>query len=288
MPDNNRSQPYPIIGGIYVFVNYIIAIITALFVILMFIGTIISKTTHWHLKTIHIQFLITALISCVYHLLNVTSVRCSIVLPIELFIAFPIVSQLTCLILFSYLMFKEELESKKAKIYVITFIFVNWIPAIGLAAVFKEKHFKEENFFCRFTGGIAFFRSFWIITLVFQVFFYILIYCLHKKLRELMSTHTDETEVLSKVYKKICVQFGYALFYTFVMWFYVFVKCDKISLGDAVYYLPGVLYNLSIPVLCIIFIWSANIRNSVSKIPFLRFLARQQVSSDENHVTLMG
>ena len=212
VPDNNRSQPYPIIGGIYVFVNYIIAIITALFVILMFIGTIISKTTHWHLKTIHIQFLITSLISCVYHLLNVTSVRCSTVLPIEIFIAFPIVSQLTCLILFSYLMFKEELESKKAKIYVITFIFVNWIPAIGLAAVFKEKHFKEENFFCRFKGGIAFYRSFWIITGVFQVFFYFLIYCLRRKLKELMSTHTDEMEVLSKVYKKMCAQFGYRYF----------------------------------------------------------------------------
>ena len=75
------------------------------------------------------------------------------------------------------------------------------------------------------------------------------------------------------------------------MWFYVFSKSiydEKIRLGDTVYYLPGVLYNLSIPVLCIIFIWSANIRNSVSKIPFLRFLARQQVSSDENHITLIG
>ena len=291
MPESNRTQPHPIIGGIYIFINYVIAIITALFVIVLFIGTLINKTTHWHLKSIHIQFFICALISCSYHLLNITSVPCEKFLPLEIITTFPMVSQLNCMTLSSYLMFKEELESYKAKIYVITFIFVNWIPALALLMNFTKEYIKPKEFFCRFIGGTDVFRGFWITTTVFHVFFYVIMFFLFKKLKQLKSDVSEETEVILKIYKKVCIQFVCGILYTVVMTFFIFFKAEyqgNVWFEDEWFYVPGILYNLSVLVMCFLFVWSANLRNSISKIPFLGFLAQQQSSSDENNgVTLM-
>ena len=296
MNETNRTQLNQALGGIYVSINYIIATITAIIVIIMLIGTIINKKAHCYTKTIHIQFFISALLSCAYHFLNVKSVPCRTVLPLEIFTTFPIVSQLTCMVLFSYLMFKEEYDTTKAKIYIIAFTFVHWIPAIGLAIVFKEKHYIEKFFFCRFKRGFAFYNSFWIITAVFQIFFYVLIFCLDRKLRELKLTLTKESDVLAKVHKKLCIQFVCGLVYSSIIWFYVFSKSldkdfeekkdEKIT--DAPYYLPGILYNLSVPVICFLFIWSTNLRDSIMEIPCIRCLAeRLGLSGRTNDITLM-
>ena len=291
MQESSRTQPHPIIGGIYTFINYVIAIITALFVIVLFIGTLINEKTHWHLKSIHIQFFICALISCSYHLLNVTSVPCEKFLRLEIITTFPMVSQLTCMILSSYLMFKGELESYKAKIYVIAFIFVNWIPALGLVIGYDEKYIKPKEFFCRFVGGNEFFRGFWITTTVFQGFFYVIMLFLYKKLKQLKLDVSEETEEISKIYKKVCIQFVCGILYSVVMLFFIFCKAEykeKIWFEDEWFYVPGILYNFSVFVMCFLFVWSANLRNSISKIPFLRFFAQKLSSSDENNdITLM-
>ena len=272
---SKRSQPHPIIGGIYTIINYVIAITTALFVIVLFIGTIINKKTHWHLKLIHIQFFICALLSCLYHLLNVTSVPCERFLPLEIITTFPMVTQLTSMILSSHLIFKEELESIKARIYVITFIFVNWIPAIGLVIGFSKEYIEPYKFFCRFVAGNPSFRFFWVTTVVFQVFFYVIMLFLYRKLKQLKSDVTGETEVLSKIYKKICTQFVCGILYSVVMLFFIFLRVRywEMLIGDEWFYIPGILYNLSVPVICYLFIWSANLRHSISQIPCFRFLA---------------
>ena len=288
---SKRSQPHPIIGGIYTIINYVIAITTALFVIVLFIGTIINKKTHWHLKLIHIQFFICALLSCLYHLLNVTSVPCERFLPLEIITTFPMVTQLTSMILSSHLIFKEELESIKARIYVITCIFVNWIPAIGLVIGFSKEYIEPYKFFCRFVAGNPSFRFFWVTTVVFQVFFYVIMLFLYRKLKQLKSDVTGETEVLSKIYKKICTQFVCGILYSVVMLFFIFCKAEykgKIWFEDEWFYVPGILYNFSVFIMCFLFVWSANLRNSITKIPFLRFLVQQLSSSDENNdITLM-
>ena len=289
---NNRTSPSTF-GGICVSINYIIAIITVIIVIIMLIGTIINKKAHCYTKTIHIQFFISALLSCAYHFLNVESVPCKKVLPLEIFTTFPIVSQLACMVLFSYLMFKEEFDTKKAKIYIIAFTFIHWIPAIGLTIVLKEKHYTEKYFFCRFNRRKAYYNSFWIITAVFQIFFYVLIFCLDRKLRELKLTLTKERDLLSKVHKKLCIQFVCGLVYSSVIWFYVFSKSlnkdeSEEKKDDELYYVPGILYNLSVPVICFLFIWSSNLRDSIIELPCIKCLAeRLGLSGGINDITLM-
>ena len=121
----NNNTPLTLPQNVYVTINILIAIVTALIVIVMLIGTIISKKTHCYLKTIHIQFFITALISCAYHFLNRKPVHCLSILLFELFTTFPMASQLTSIMLCNYLMFKEQFETSKTKIYVFAFIFIN-------------------------------------------------------------------------------------------------------------------------------------------------------------------
>ena len=179
MTDNNTpaiTALNPTHEKIYVTINYIIAIITALIVIIMLIGTIINKKTHPNLKTIHIQFFISSLASCAYHFMNVTNVPCRAILSFEIFTTFPIVSQLTCMLLCTYLMFKEEFETTKTKVYVITFIFVNWLPTLGLNAFLEENiNFvgpDQREFFCRFIRHSDLYTAFWVLTGFFQFYFY--------------------------------------------------------------------------------------------------------------------
>ena len=278
--DNNGTSHYakPLTSfqQVYVTLNYIIAVVSALIAIIMFIGTIINKKTHRNLKTIHIQFFISVWVSCVYQFLNNKHVQCNTVLTFEIFTTFPVVSQLTCMMLCTYLMFTEQFETTKTKIYIITFIFLNWFPALGLESVFTEySSFHQIDFFCRFLRGPLMYKMYLIFTGIFQFYFYLIIFFLFRKLRQLKATHEGDLDVYSKIFKKICIQFGCGLFYSTVMWFYVFRKSlDSIDeeSGEGWFYFAGILYNLSMPVLLFVFIWSSNVRHSISQIPCFKCL----------------
>lgn len=284
----NNTEPNPTYVGIYITINYVIAVITALIVIVMLIGTILNKKSHCYLKTIHIQFFITALMSCVYHFLNRKPVHCRAILSFEIFTTFPVVSQLTCMLLCTYLMFKEEFETRKTKVYVFSFIFVNWLPTLGLHAFLNDDNFmvsEKREFFCRFFRNSKLYIVFWVLTGIFQFYFDLIMFFLYRKLKQLKST--GDMEVLSKIYKKIGIQFICEFLYSIVMWFYVFSKRTErepkdgqAHLGEAWYYFSGVLYNLSTPILCFIFIWSSNLRDSISQIPCFGWLAERQIQQE--------
>ena len=289
MTENNTANTTDINqthANVYVTMNYTIAILTVLIVIVMLIGTIINKKTHPNLKIIHIQFFISSLVSCAYHFMNVKSVSCRAILSFEIFTTFPIVSQLTCMLLCTYLMFKEEFETTKTKVYVITFIFVNWLPTLGLDAFLKENDnfvgTDQREFFCRFIRYSDLYIAFWVLTGFFQFYFYLIMFFLYRKLRQLKAT--GDMDVLSKIYKKTGIQFICGFIYSIVMWFYIFSKRttgphDRI--GEIWFYISGVLYNLSMPVLCFIFIWSSNLRDSISQIPCFGWLAERESPQQE-------
>ena len=286
MTENNSTDINQTHANIYITINYLIAIITVLIVIVMLIGTIINKKTHPNLKIIHIQFFISSLISCAYHFMNVKSMSCRAILSFEIFTTFPIVSQLTCMLLCTYLMFKEEFETTKTKVYVITFIFVNWLPTLGLGAFLYEDNFIDDTqreFFCRFLKKTSkLYTAFWISTGIFQFYFYVIMFFLYRKLRQLKAT--GDMYVLSKIYKKTGIQFICGFIYSLVMWFYVFsrrINEEQGKLGEAWFYFSGVLYNLSVPVLCFVFIWSSNLKNSISQIPCFGWLADKQSHQQE-------
>ena len=303
--NTNINMSLTLSQNVYVTINYFIAIVTALIVIVMLIGTIISKRTHCYLKTIHIQFFITALTSCVYHFLNRKPVNCRSVLPFEIFTTFPMVSQLTCIMLCNYLMFKEQFETTKTKIYVFTFIFINWVPALTLEALIgsteknkdtsSDRLFDRRDFFCRFyLGGL--FYAFLIMTVLFQFYFVLIMVFLYKRLKEVKSTFEGDKDVFLHIYTKIGSQFIFALIHAVVMWIYVFAKAmDKESeesnnSPDSLwYYILGTLYNLSVPFLCYVFIWSSNLRESISQIPCFRCLGgNQDLSSENNGIALVN
>ena len=209
----NNNTPLSLPQNVYLTINNLIAFVTALIVIVMLIGTIISKKTHCYLKTIHIQFFITAFISCVYHLLNRKPVQCLSILLFEIFTTFPMVSQLTCIMLCNYLMFKEQFETTKTKIYVFAFIFVNWVPAFILEVIIgrikknveiplEQRLFDRIDFFCRFCLSSVF-NAFLIMTVLFQFYFVLIMIFLYKRLKELKSTFTGDKDVFSHIYTKI-------------------------------------------------------------------------------------
>lgn len=71
------------------------------------------------------------------------------------------------------------------------------------------------------------------------------------------------------------------------MWIYVFAKAMKKEpqeFEDSIwYYILATLYNLAVPFLCFVFIWSSNLRESISQIPCFRCLGGNQDSSSENN-----
>lgn len=267
-------------ANIFIIINYIIALVTAIIVIIFFIGTVISKSTHRYLKTVHIQFFISALFSCGYHFLYIKEYRCRGILALEIFTTFPIVAQLTFMILCTYLIFKDQFETGRTRIYLILSILFNWIPAFMFEASLKSGTFGRYKFFCYFDREKSLFTALWIVTLVFQFYFYLIILLIHRKFREIKSNFPEETNLVSKIHRKMCIQFGFGVFYSCVMWIFIFTKG---WFGQGLYYFIGIFYHLSVPVLCFVFIWSSNLRKSISQIPYFKWLAERQNSSEENN-----
>ena len=110
---------------------------------------------------------------------------------------------------------------------------------------------------------------------------------LYKRLKELKSTFTGDKDVFLHIYTKIGSQFIFALIHAIVMWIYVFAKAMKKEpqeFEDSTwYYILATLYNLAVPFLCFVFIWSSNLRESISQIPCFRCLGGSQDSSTENN-----
>ena len=208
--------------------------------------------------------------------------NCDTIFSLEIFITFPVVSILTSMVLFTYLMFKEEFESTKSKLYVIVFIFVNWIPALGfgLEVSTHGEKFERVGLVCHFKDYDIMYGSITALTGLFQFYFYLIMFFLYRKLRILKSSATGDADLIASIFKKIGIQFVCGFLYSLVMWLYVFSRRSN-WLDQKYYYFVGVLYNLSIPALCFVFIWSSNLRNAISQIPGFGWLGERQNSSEE-------
>lgn len=262
----------------YIGINYVIAILNVLIVIVFFIGTVLSKNMPCILKTVHIQFLVSGLISSVYQFMYRKEARCRGIFAFEVFTTFPIVAQLTFMILCTYLIFKEQFETTRTKVYFVISLVCNWCPAFFCEASLDPEILKRNGFFC-FMDKSSLNTAFWILTGVFQINFYVIIFLIHRQLKSLKETFTGDINLLSDLHRKICVQFGFGLFYSCMMWTFIF---SKKYLPSACFYFFGVLYHLAIPVLCFVFIWSPSLKKSISRMPCFRWIDKQEDESIEN------
>ena len=119
------------------------------------------------------------------------------------------------------------------------------------------------------------FTALWIVTLVFQFYYYIIVLLVVRKFKEFKSksNFSWDNTFFSKIHTNMYIQFGFGGFYCCMMWTFIFTKG---WFGQGLYYFTGIFHHLSVPVLCFVFIWRPNLRESISKIPCFWWLAKRQ------------